>query len=77
MIDRNPNHPEEEILRLIIRDEVSKLIQAHEKTCQFVADEHPTRLRKLENRLSTLIGLMTGSGLIGGGISALATKLLS
>jgi len=70
------NHePPADTLRLVIRDEVTRLIHYHASSCRYTIDEHPKRLRQLEQRFSTLLGFMAGSGLLGGISGALISKL--
>lgn len=70
--DQTPDPP---TIRLVIRDEVSRLIAYHAQNCTYSTDAHPKRLRELEQRFSTLLGFMAGSGLLGGVSGALISKL--
>ena len=74
MNNTNPSITEKQ-LRLVVRDEVGSLIRLHASTCQFVVDEHPARLRSIERRTATLLGLMIGSGILGGASSVALTKI--
>jgi len=77
-MNSNNHHPTDETtLRLIIRDEVSKLIKAHVTTCIFTVDEHPKRLRTLESNYAKLIGIIIGSSTLGGATGAAIIKYLT
>lgn len=76
MDNQLPALPYEQQLRLVIRDEVLKLIETHELRCPFTADEYPKRLRRLESNWATLVGLLIGSGVLGGAIGAQLSALL-
>ena len=67
---------DEQRLRLIIRDEVTRLIERHANNCRFIVDEHPKRLRTIETKFGTLLGFMAGSGLLGGAAGAYISKLI-
>lgn len=79
----NPNHPNNHqlddiaVLRAIVREECTAAIQLHLQHCPLMVTGVEPRLRSLESRLATLIGLAIGSGVFGGAIGAAATKLLS
>lgn len=63
-------------VRLIAKDEASKAILAHLSLCPLSTEQVSLRLRALEGRLSLLIGLMAGSGILGGATGALLTAAL-
>jgi len=62
-------------LRLLIRDEVTKLLEKHASGCPFAADDHKTRLRILENRFSSLVAWMLGTGVTSGASAFALSKL--
>lgn len=68
---------DETTLRTIVRDECAGAIKQHLAACPLMLTQVEPRVRSLESRLATLIGLAVGSGLLGGAGGALATKLLS
>jgi hypothetical protein len=55
-----------------------EVIEEHKKTCpaSINMSDVLVRLRGLEIRFSTLVGLMIGSGILGGGISVGLAKLI-
>ena len=63
-------------LRLIIRDEVARLIESHEDRCPFHAEAYPRRIRAMELSQAKLLGVLAGSAAFGGGIGSLLAKLL-
>jgi hypothetical protein len=64
-----------EIVRLIIRDEVTTLINAHQLNCPFAHDGYPDRIRKIELSFAKLVGLMAGSAVAGNLIGEQLSKL--
>lgn len=77
MTTNNTQPPEPDHLRLIVRDEVSRLIRHHATLCAFSVDEHPRRLRNVEASYARLTGFMLGSGLLGGTAGAAIAKYLT
>ncbi len=73
----NTNFTESEKIRLIVRDETSKLLLAHLELCPFAGNKIAERTRTLETKIATLIGLMTGSCLLGGMSGAAVSKLMN
>jgi hypothetical protein len=69
--------PTSEVLRAIVREECTAAVQAHLAACPLMVTGVEPRLRSVETRLATLIGVALGSGLLGGAAGSLATKLLS
>lgn len=70
--------PLTDFVKQIAREAAQEVIKEHVATCQ-TAIAFPAsveRLRKLEIKTSTLIGFMAGSGALGGGIGAIAAKLM-
>lgn len=63
-------------VRLIARDEANKVILEHLALCPFARADVEERLRKVETRLATLIGLMVGSGVLGGATTFALSKLI-
>jgi hypothetical protein len=63
-------------VRAICRDEVAKALDRHLALCPFATSKIDERLRRVELRLSTLVGLLLGSGAIGGISGAIVTALL-
>lgn len=63
------NRPEDQ-LRLIVRDEVTKLLTTHLKLCPFASLNVEPRLRKLETNFASFIGWAIGSGLLSGTVVA-------
>lgn len=57
-------------------DPIASAIDRHAEQCSFKADKVSDRLRTLEIRFATLIGLMLGAGFIGGSVSGALIKLL-
>jgi len=76
MTPAQPDTYREQQLRLIIRDEVTRLIEHHEEGCLFRVDQYPARVRKTESQLATLIGAAAVSAGGGGVVGALLSKLL-
>jgi hypothetical protein len=80
MVDRS-RHPDEttEIvnLRAIIREECTAAIRLHLAECPLNRVQVEPRLRTVETRLATLIGLVVGSGILGGATGAMAAKLFA
>jgi hypothetical protein len=77
-MNNDNHHPtDESTLRLVIRDEVSRLIKTHATTCTFHVDEHPKRLRTLETNYAKLVGIMIGSSTLGGAMGAAVIKYLT
>lgn len=64
------------LTRLIAREEANRVILQHLSLCPFSTDEVSRRLRAIETRFATLIGIMIGSGILGGMSGALFTRLL-
>lgn len=64
-------------LRTIVRDECGHALKDHIAACPLMVTQVEPRVRSLESRLATLVGLAVGSGMLGGAGGALATKLLS
>ena len=58
--------PPANLNRMIARDEANHAIIQHISLCPLNSEHIAERLRLLENRFSLLIGLMVGSGLLGG-----------
>jgi hypothetical protein len=69
--------PTSEALRAIVREECTAAIQTHLTACPLMVTGVEPRLRSVESRIATLIGIAIGSGTFGGAIGAAATKLLS
>jgi hypothetical protein len=63
-------------IRLIAEQEAQRVIMQHLALCPFAKDDVSKRLRNIETRFATLVGIMVGSGLLGGVSGALMTKLL-
>lgn len=61
---------------LLARQEAENVIQNHTRNCPFAALKIEERLRNLENRFAILIGLMLGSGIIGGYVGATLQHLI-
>lgn len=61
---------------LLVRNEVAKSINSHLLACPFVSLEIEKRLRNTENKFSLLVGLMIGSGLLGGVTGTVLQRLL-
>jgi hypothetical protein len=64
-------------LRAMARDEAQQIILTHLKLCPFAGERISERLRAIETKFATLIGLMIGSGLLGGTVAAALTKLMT
>lgn len=68
--------PNADAARIMARLEVDRAIFQHLQHCPFANLHIEERMRSLENRFSLLIGLMVGSGLLGGISGALLQKLI-
>lgn len=66
----------ENALRLIVREEIDSAIESHLANCMFNKTSVEPRVRTLETRLSTFIGLIVGNGLLGAVSGAVAARLL-
>jgi hypothetical protein len=66
----------ETTIRLIVREEVDAGIQRHLKDCLFNKSAVEPRVRTLETRLSTFIGLIIGNGVLGAAAGAIAARLI-
>jgi len=55
---------------------IQAAIDRHATLCGYAAEETSQRLRNLEVRFATLVGLMIGCGAIGGAVSGALVKLL-
>ena len=51
-------------------------IEEHRQLCPLATDQIPERLRTLETRTATLVGLIVGSSILGGSLTAALAKLL-
>lgn len=60
-----------ETVRLLARDEATKIVLQHLNLCPFAQGDVEKRLRKLEGNVYTLIGAVLASGAIGGTAGAL------
>lgn len=69
-------HRSDAEVRLIARDEANQAIVKHLALCPLATEQISGRIRYLETRLSLLIGLMAGSGILGGATGALLTAAL-
>jgi hypothetical protein len=56
---------------------LARLIAEHRSECPFLSERISERLRATENRLYLLIGLMLGSGFIGGATAGVLQKMLT
>jgi hypothetical protein len=63
-------------VREIAKEAARTVIEEHVKSCPFTVDDCGKRLRTLEVKFATAVGLMIGSGAIGGGLSVGLMKLL-
>jgi hypothetical protein len=68
--------PPADHMAFIARQEADRAIMRHLRLCPFSNLQIEYRLRAIENRLSLLIGLMLGSGLIGGATATVIGKLV-
>jgi len=68
--------PPLETTRFIARNEAEKVILQHLNLCPFAALKIEERLRVIETRFATLVGIMIGSGLLGGVAGAAFSRLL-
>ena len=73
---RRIEETDQELTRLIARDEASKAIIQHLRLCPMADQQIPARLRSLELNFWKLVGFMLGSGALGGATGALLAKLL-
>lgn len=55
---------------------IEESIQSHEKRCLFAAVNIESRLRELENRVYFMVGLMIGSGILGGATGSLISRII-
>jgi hypothetical protein len=62
-------------LRLLAREEATKVILQHLALCPFANLKIEERVRSLETRFAALLGFMVGSGLLGGVAGAGLVKL--
>ena len=62
--------------KMIAAEEARKVILQHLDLCPFAGLKIESRVRNLETRFATLIGVMLGSGLIGGATAAAITRLI-
>ena len=74
-MDDKPLQTDTQTLRLLIRDEVTTLLEKHALACPFIADDHKTRLRLLENRFSSLVAWMLGTGVTSGASAFALSKI--
>jgi hypothetical protein len=57
-------------------DRIGLAIERHRQLCGLLAENIPERLRTLELKTATLLGLMIGAGTLGGTIGGALIKLL-
>ena len=69
--------PSQTTATMLARAEAERAIREHLTLCPFAGLKIEERLRGLENRFSLLMGLMLGSGLIGGTAGAVIGKLIN
>lgn len=69
------NDDTHDLIRTIARDEIAKAFAAHVTLCPLVREDIPSRVRTVENRVSTMWGYMVGSGIISGASVAAAQWL--
>jgi hypothetical protein len=62
--------------RLIAEAAARRVVIEHIGLCPFAGAQVESRLRNLESRFSLIIGLMLGSGMLGGVSGAIISKLL-
>lgn len=63
--------------RLVAEAAARQVIIEHIKLCPFAGSRVEERLRTLESRFALMIGLMLGSGFIGGATAATLAKLVT
>lgn len=63
-------------LRLMIKEEVERVILQHLSLCPFSNLKIEERVRTIENRFNLLLGFMVGSGVLGGAAGAAVFKAL-
>ncbi len=63
--------------RLIAREEANAAVLQHLSLCPFSRTDVESRLRGLEARFSLLVGVIIGSGILGGAIGGAVTTLLT
>jgi len=70
--------PISDFVKQVARESALTVIDEHVKSCPIAVafPQVETRVRKLEVRFGTLIGLMCGSGVLGGGVVGAMLKLL-
>jgi len=71
---RNIQVPLDQFVREIAREAARTILREHVSTC--LIGETVVRVTKIESRLSLLVGIMLGSGALGGAAGALLTKFL-
>lgn len=76
MSEQKNDTTDERRLRLIIRDETNALLMAHLKLCPFVGNKVEERLRAVEMKSSTIVGLIIGSNVLGAATGATVAKML-
>jgi hypothetical protein len=64
-------------IKAIAREETRQAIMDHIRLCPFATDQVGTRLRSIEMRFATLIGIMIGSGVLGGMAGGAISHLLT
>jgi len=67
---------DENRLRMLIRDETNQLLMAHLKLCPFVGNEVEKRLRNVETKTASIMGIIIGSNLLGVAAGATIAKTL-
>jgi hypothetical protein len=63
--------------RWIAREEAERVILQHLSLCPFASLRIEERVRTIEGSFKLLIGLMLGSGLLGGATAAAITNLIA
>jgi hypothetical protein len=59
-----------------VRELLRQEVEAHARHCRLSTEQIPERLRQIEIKLATLLGLMLGAGTLGGTVGAAIIKLL-
>ena len=68
--------PLDDFIREIAQSAARQVIAEHIVTCPLVISHVFDRMTTLENRFSLLLGLIVGSGILGGTAGAMLAKLL-
>jgi len=69
--------PPATLTRAIAREEAWRCIAQHRTDCPFLADKSADRLRALELRFNLLVGIIIGSGILGGAIGGTIATIIT